>query len=145
MERITADNFITDNKTNKVLISSLIDGETGGLDVDARTSWKASILKFARNGELLYNTLDVWARDYMPVQLTHDVFLSFTYKPDYLQDSPDYVTNWQVHRVHTRKQLAKEVPYCDQSEQILFAQRGQSRVAFPGSSELIVRKSFSPT
>ena len=35
MERITADNFITDNKTNKVFISSLIDGETGGLDVDA--------------------------------------------------------------------------------------------------------------
>ena len=37
MERITADNFITDNKTNKVFISSLIDGETGRLDVDART------------------------------------------------------------------------------------------------------------
>ena len=65
MERITADNFITDNKTNKVFISSLIDGETGGLDVDARTSLKASILKFARNGELLYNTLDVWSRDYI--------------------------------------------------------------------------------
>lgn len=111
MERITADNFITDNKTNKVFISSLIDGETGGLDVDARTSLKASILKFARNGELLYNTLDVWSRDYMPIQLTHDAFLSFTYNPDYLQDSPDYVTNWQVHRVHSKKQIAKEVPF----------------------------------
>ena len=103
MERITADNFITDNKTNKVFISSLIDGETGGLDVDTRSELKANILEFARNGELLYNTLDVWARDYMPFQLTHDVFLSFTYKPDYLQDSPDYVTNWQVHRVYTKK------------------------------------------
>lgn len=50
MERITADNFITDNKTNKVYISSLIDGETGALDVDTRSQLKTSILKFARNG-----------------------------------------------------------------------------------------------
>ena len=52
MERITADNFITDNKTNKVFISSLIDGETGGLDVDTRSELKANILEFARNGEI---------------------------------------------------------------------------------------------
>ena len=102
MERITADNFITDNKTNKVYISSLIDGETGALDVDTRSQLKTSILKFARNGELLYNTMDVWARDYMPIQLTHDVYLSYTYKPDYLQDFPECVTNWQLHRVHTK-------------------------------------------
>ena len=44
--------------------------------------------------------MDVWARDFMPIQLTHDVYLSFTYKPDYLQDYPNCVTNWQLHRVH---------------------------------------------
>ena len=111
MERITADNFITDNKTNKVYISSLIDGETGALDVDTRSQLKTSILKFARNGELLYNTMDVWARDYMPIQLTHDVYLSYTYKPDYLQDFPDCVTNWQLHRVHTKKQIANKLSF----------------------------------
>lgn len=100
MERITADNFITDDRTDKVYISSLIDTVSGALDINTRSALKTSILKFSRNCEPLYNTMDVWARDFMPVQLTHDVYLSFTYKPDYLQDYPNCVTNWQLHRVH---------------------------------------------
>ena len=100
MERITADNFITDDRTDKVYISSLIDTVSGALDINTRSALKTSISKFSRNSEPLYNTMDVWARDYMPIQLTHDVYLSFTYKPDYLQDYPNCVTNWQLHRVH---------------------------------------------
>lgn len=100
MERITADNFITDDRTDKVYISSLIDTVSGALDINTRSTLKTSILKFSRNCEPLYNTMDVWARDYMPIQLTLDVYLSFTYKPDYLQDYPNCVTNWQLHRVH---------------------------------------------
>ena len=100
MERITADNFITDDRTDKVYISSLIDTVSGALDLNTRSALKTSILKFSRNCEPLYNTMDVWARDYMPIQLTLDVYLSFTYKPDYLQDYPNCVTNWQLHRVH---------------------------------------------
>lgn len=71
MEKITATNFITDDKTDKVYISSLIDRVSGALDADTRTALKASIMKFACNCELLYNTMDVWARDYMPIQLMH--------------------------------------------------------------------------
>lgn len=100
MERITADNFITDDRTDKVYISSLIDTVSGALDINTRSALKTSILKFSCNCEPLYNTMDVWARDYMPIQLTLDVYLSFTYKPDYLQDYPNCVTNWQLHRVH---------------------------------------------
>ena len=100
MRRITAENFITDNKVDKVYISSLIDTVSGALDINTRSALKTSILKFSRNCEPLYNTMDVWARDVMPIQLTHDVYLSFTYKPDYLQDYPNCVTNWQLHRVH---------------------------------------------
>ena len=100
MEIITADNFITDDRTDKVYISSLIDTVSGALDINTRSALKTSILKFSRNCEPLYNTMDVWARDYMPIQLTLDVYLSFTYKPDYLQDYPNCVTNWQLHRVH---------------------------------------------
>lgn len=100
MERITADNFITDDRTDKVYISSLIDTVSGALDLNTRSALKTGILKFSRNCEPLYNTMDVWARDYMPIQLTLDVYLSFTYKPDYLQDYPNCVTNWQLHRVH---------------------------------------------
>lgn len=111
MERITANNFITDDKTDKVYISSLIDKASGALDADTRSELKACILKFCPNCELLYNTMDVWTRDYMPIQLTHGVFLSYTYKPDYLHDFPNCVTNWQIHRVHTQKQQSDAKPF----------------------------------
>lgn len=93
MDKITANNFITDDKTDKVYMSSLIDKSTGDLDADVRSQLKNRIRHFARKSELLYNTKDVWARDYMPIQLTNDVYLSYAYKPDYLQDFPECVTN----------------------------------------------------
>ena len=34
--------------------------------------------------------LHVWARDYMPVQVSKDKFVLFRYDPDYLKDYPEY-------------------------------------------------------
>ena len=34
--------------------------------------------------------LHIWARDYMPVQVSKEKFVRFCYTPDYLQDSPEY-------------------------------------------------------
>ena len=110
MERITADNFITDNRTDKVYISSLLNTVSGNLDKEIRSKLKGDILKYGgSNGSLLLNTRDVWVRDYMPIQLTKDVFLSYTYKPDYLLDKPDYITNWQLHNVHPADVRDKEL------------------------------------
>lgn len=39
-------------------------------------------IKFA----FLSNTKDIWARDFMPVQITKDRFVQFTYNPDYLRN-----------------------------------------------------------
>ncbi len=36
--------------------------------------------------DLLPNTKDIWAIDYMPVQVSADKFIQFKYNPDYLQD-----------------------------------------------------------
>lgn len=108
MDRITVENFVTDNRTDKVYISSLIDTANGALDSDTRSLLKKRIKEFFPSCELLYNTMDVWARDYMPVQLTKDIYLSYTYKPDYLENYPECVTNWQLHHVHTQRQLAKD-------------------------------------
>ena len=105
MEKII--DFITDDKTDRLFVSSLIDTPTGDLDVETRAKLKSSILKFEPQGELLNNTMDVWARDYMPIQLTEDVFLGYTYNPDYLADNPKCITNWQLHHVHTQKQMAR--------------------------------------
>ena len=38
MKKINVDNFITDNKTNKVFLSSLIDKTSGALDVDTQSN-----------------------------------------------------------------------------------------------------------
>lgn len=106
MEKILTKDFITDDKTNKVFISSLIDTETGDLDKEARDRVKSCIMQFEKDCELLYNTKDVWARDYMPIQLTKNTYLGYTYKPDYLTKSPEYakcVTNWKLHNVHAEK------------------------------------------
>ena len=56
MEKITANHFITDDKTDKVYMSSLIDKSTGDLDADVRSQLKNCIRHFARKSELLYNT-----------------------------------------------------------------------------------------
>lgn len=106
MEKILTKDFITDDKTKKVFISSLIDTETGDLDKEARDRVKSCIMQFEKGCELLYNTKDVWARDYMPIQLTKNTYLGYTYKPDYLTKSPEYakcVTNWKLHNVHAEK------------------------------------------
>ncbi|MBO4316267.1 MAG: agmatine deiminase family protein [Prevotella sp.] len=104
---ITVDktNFITDDKTNKVYVSSLIDTSTGGLDISKEDSHKLKecIMQASKLSGLLYNTRDVWARDYMPIQLTEDIFLSYIYKPDYLNKYPTYVTNWDLHGVNTKE------------------------------------------
>ena len=45
--------------------------------------------------ELLPNTTDIWARDYMPVQCATNRYVAYTYNPDYLRNQPQYITNWQ--------------------------------------------------
>ena len=114
MEKITSRNFITDNTANKVFISSLIDRESGGLDKKVREKVKSCIEEFAGkdNCELLINTKDVWARDYMPIQLTKEAYLGYTYKPDYLDSGSGYekcVTNWRLHNVHAEKFNFKKI------------------------------------
>ena len=36
------------------------------------------------------SSLHIWARDYMPVQVSKDKIVQFRYEPDYLADTPEY-------------------------------------------------------
>lgn len=102
---ITKENFITDERTNTVCYSSLLPTESSGLDSLLRKELYAALketVKPLKNFEL-YNTRDIWARDYMPVQLTPDLFLNYTYNPDYLSEQKAYITNWLIHKVHIRQ------------------------------------------
>ncbi len=53
MEKITAINFITDEDTSKLYISSLIDTVSGALDAEVRSELKSGIMGFCRECELL--------------------------------------------------------------------------------------------
>ena len=98
--KITQENFITDLDVNRIYISSLLEKESSGFEPSVRERLVHQIRQFDDRVELLVNTKDIWARDYMPIQLTDHVYLDYIYRPDYLHDMPQYVTNWQVHQVH---------------------------------------------
>lgn len=98
--KITKENFITDQDVNRVYISSLLDKESSGFDQSVRERLVQQIRLFDNHVQQLVNTKDVWVRDYMPIQLTDQVYLDYIYRPDYLHDIPQYATDWQTHQVH---------------------------------------------
>ncbi len=107
---ISKDNFVTDNMTNTVCYSSLLHGESSGLDKKFREelygALKESVKTFKHYD--LYNTRDIWSRDYMPVQLTKDLFLNYTYNPVILATRRN--TLLTMDKVHTKtKELKLEV------------------------------------
>lgn len=97
---ISKDNFVTDNMTNTVCYSSLLHGESSGLDSQLRVKMYAALKESVKTLKHydLRNTRDIWSRDYMPVQLTENLFLNYTYSPDYLSDQKAYITNWLLHK-----------------------------------------------
>lgn len=54
--------------------------------------------------QLLSGTLDIWLRDFMPVQIRDDGFVSFRYEPSYLENEPELKTNF-------RNDLSSKFPF----------------------------------
>lgn len=82
--------MITDSNTNKVFFSK-------------RLTWykvwpglKTAFEEHGVNYTLLEGTRDIWARDYMPIQVGEDRFVSFVYNPDYLQFDKHRITDWSL-------------------------------------------------
>lgn len=73
--------MIADWQTNKVYFSSR-------LEIDYPKSY-SNIVNAFNNLQIepfyLTDTKDVWARDYMPIQIGRDKFIEYRYDPDYLQ------------------------------------------------------------
>lgn len=75
--------MIADRETNTVYFSERLKS-------DKRFSKTCQditdILKVCQvNYAFLPNTRDIWARDYMPIQVSEEKFIEFRYDPDYLQ------------------------------------------------------------
>ena len=87
-----------DNKTNRVFFSACL---TEGY----RSCAKAIKDALRENGivveKKIRNTKDIWARDYMPIQIGENKFMRYTYRPDYL---------WEVGN---NRQYITDNPVCD--------------------------------
>ena len=87
--------MIADNQTDKVYLSKWLDS-----DKVFRTAFKFIINEFEKIGieyELLNHTNDIWARDYMPIQVTENKFIEFRYDPDYLQGAKKGYRNLKTY------------------------------------------------
>ena len=81
--------MITDFQCNRVCFSALLQGR-------APVTYANLISALDKHGivhRLLPNTNDVWCRDYMPVQVAAGDFRGFTYGPDYLQGTEEYLAS----------------------------------------------------
>jgi hypothetical protein len=84
--------MITHFETNKVFISK-------GLASSCKYSRVAyGLLTAFDNCDVCWeyiphteSDLHIWARDFMPVQVSKDKFICFCYNPDYLKDFPEYI------------------------------------------------------
>ena len=78
---------VKDPDTNVVYISSWLKTEFP--DFYARFIALLEGLKNDFTYHIIQSTNDIWARDYMPIQIYEDHFVQYSYNPDYLQNSKE--------------------------------------------------------
>lgn len=74
--------MITDNLTNTVCFSALLPASCPNLYKNI----SAELKKRGIPCNFLWETKDIWCRDYMPIQMEPDRLVSYRYTPNYLQD-----------------------------------------------------------
>lgn len=82
--------MITNFETNKVYLAK---GMTSEKYVNAMGYLSDKLNSHEIRWGLLPHTtspLHIWARDYMPIQVNKRKFVRFNYRPDYLEDYPEY-------------------------------------------------------
>jgi agmatine deiminase len=75
--------MITDQQTNFVYFSSLLTERP-----ELHAFWRSlekTLQTAGINYGFIQNTEDIWCRDYMPVQITKNEFIQFTFDPGYLK------------------------------------------------------------
>lgn len=73
--------MIIDAQTNIVYFSSLLEGQHPKFWTELKTILEKHSIKY----KWIYDTRDIWCRDFMPIQLNENQFLKFKYDPDYLK------------------------------------------------------------
>ena len=80
---------ITDGDTNIVFISKWLKEESPSFF----NRFTKLMDEMGIQWSLLKATRDIWARDYMPIQLSENEFLKYKYAPDYLRGDEEHTTD----------------------------------------------------
>lgn len=75
--------MIADNQTNTIYFSDLIRTDFRFLETSKQIV--STLETFGAKYKFLPKTKDIWARDYMPIQISERKFIEYRYDPDYLQ------------------------------------------------------------
>ena len=102
--------MITDNLTTAVYFSDLLPKKCPILNQHIAEVLEANGIPYA----YLSETKDIWCRDFMPIQIAEDRFVSYKYTPNYLQDktglrlqtNPEAVLQAQQNRLQSVLQNA---------------------------------------
>jgi len=105
--------MITDNYTNNVYFSSILPERCPVLNASITEALNKRGIRFG----YLAGTKDIWCRDYMPIQVENDLFISYRYTPDYLQDeryirqqtNPEEVLQLEHNQLKSLLPLVQEV------------------------------------
>ncbi len=81
--------MISDNQTNTIYFSELIKKDFRFIDTAKQIF--AVLDTFGANYKFLSDTKDIWARDYMPIQVSVGKFIEYRYDPDYLQGNSEKI------------------------------------------------------
>ncbi|MCE9540405.1 MAG: hypothetical protein K8R85_14490, partial [Bacteroidetes bacterium] len=73
--------MITDNQTNKLFLADCLPEKQSNFFQRFEKVLKNCNINF----QFIPNTKDIWAVDYMPIQISINKFIQFTYNPDYLK------------------------------------------------------------
>ena len=83
---------ITDNDTNIVFISKWLKDELPSFFERFTNLMDEMGIQWS----LLKATRDIWARDYMPVQLSEKEFIKYKYSPNYLHGDKEHITDCEA-------------------------------------------------
>lgn len=106
---------ITDDLCNRLYVSSLLrDGNPDYPAVNFKSVYSQleQALKGRVDIHIIENSKDVWARDFMPIQIFMSRYWNYEYKPDYLERYASQITDWRktVFMCPSRLDIKPEQP-----------------------------------
>ena len=84
--------MISDYKTNFLYLADTLPQEHPTFYKHLTALLKQAKISFG----LIPNTKDIWAKDFMPIQVASHQFVNFVYEPDYLENEEAYKTDGAV-------------------------------------------------